>query len=55
MGHEQASTTLDIYTHAPDDDEARVLAAFGDSAAFSLPFEATEPTEEDEDDETDAG
>ena len=54
MGHEQASTTFDIYTHAPDDDEARVLAAFGDSAAFSLPSEATEPSEEDEDVETDA-
>jgi integrase len=31
MGHEQTSTTLDIYTHAPDDYENRVLAAFSAS------------------------
>ncbi|MET8064187.1 tyrosine-type recombinase/integrase [Micromonospora sp. NPDC005313] len=28
MGHEQASTTLNRYTHTPDDYAARVLAAF---------------------------
>lgn len=37
MGHEQASTTLNRYTHTPDDYADRVLAAFGDSAAFLLP------------------
>jgi hypothetical protein len=30
MGHEQASTTLNRYTHAPDDFAARVRAAFDD-------------------------
>lgn len=37
MGHEQASTTLNRYTHTPDDFGARVLAAFDGSAAFSRP------------------
>jgi integrase len=37
MGHEQASTTLNRYTHTPDDYSARVLAAFDGSAAFPLP------------------
>lgn len=37
MGHEQASTTLNRYTHTPDDYSARVLAAFDGSAAFLLP------------------
>jgi integrase len=34
MGHEQASFTLNRYTHAPDDYEDRVRAAFGVSADF---------------------
>ncbi|WP_233513890.1 tyrosine-type recombinase/integrase [Micromonospora craterilacus] len=46
MGHEQASTTLDRYTHTPDDYAARVLAAFDGSAASLLPL--TEETPEDE-------
>jgi integrase len=37
MGHEQGSTTLNRYTHTPDDYSARVLAAFDGSAAFPLP------------------
>jgi integrase len=37
MGHEQASTTLNRYTHTPDDYSAHVLAAFDGSAAFLLP------------------
>jgi Phage integrase family len=37
MGHEQASTTLNRYTHTPDDYSARVLAAFDGSAASLLP------------------
>jgi hypothetical protein len=40
MGHEQTSTTLDIYTHTPDDYERRVTEALNGSAAFSLPIEA---------------
>jgi integrase len=39
MGHEQASTTLNRYTHTPDDYAARVLAAFDSSAASLLPQE----------------
>jgi integrase len=37
MGHEQASTTLNRYTHTPDDYGQRVRATFDDSAPFSLP------------------
>ncbi|MGC4895623.1 tyrosine-type recombinase/integrase [Micromonospora sp. DT31] len=37
MGHEQASTTLNRYTHTPADYAARVLEAFNGSAAFLLP------------------
>jgi integrase len=39
MGHERASTTLNMYTHAADemDSRRRVLGAF---AAFSLPLPA---------------
>ena len=37
MGHEQAPTTLNRYTHTPDDYAARVLAAFDGSAASLLP------------------
>jgi integrase len=52
MGHEQASTTLDLYTHTPDDYERRVIAALDGPAAFSLPsiVEGEFPGE-DEDDE----
>ena len=37
MGHEQASTTLNRYTHTPDDYSQRVRAAFDGPAPFSLP------------------
>jgi integrase len=50
MGHEQASTTLNRYTHAPDDYAARVLAAFDAPAASPLPIdlEAGERSEIDD-------
>jgi hypothetical protein len=37
MGHEQASTTLNRYTHTPDDYGQRVKAAFDGPAPLSLP------------------
>jgi hypothetical protein len=37
MGHEQASTTLNRYTHTPDDYGQRVRATFDGPAPFSLP------------------
>jgi hypothetical protein len=36
MGHQQASTTLNLYTHAPDDYDARVRSVFDSPADFSL-------------------
>jgi hypothetical protein len=39
MGHERSATTLNRYTHAPDDFEARVTAASEDPAASALPVE----------------
>ncbi|MEH1055991.1 tyrosine-type recombinase/integrase [Micromonospora sp. CPCC 206171] len=45
MGHEQASTTLNRYTHTPDDYAARVLAAFDSSAAPLLPLAGEAPSE----------
>jgi hypothetical protein len=30
MGHEQASTTLDLYTHQSGDRNRRILSAFAD-------------------------
>jgi hypothetical protein len=45
MGHEQTSTTLDIYTHAPDDYESHVAKAFKDPAVFLLYPEADEAAE----------
>ena len=44
MGHEQASTTLNRYTHTPEGYDERVLAAFGAPADFS-------PTQADQSDE----
>jgi len=35
MGHEQASTTLDLYTHASQGRDGRVLAAFADDLLTS--------------------
>jgi hypothetical protein len=54
MGHQQASTTLNRYTHAPDDYAARVLAAFEDSADFSLTIDHENGEQDDEDDDEDA-
>jgi integrase len=53
MGHEQASTTLNRYTHTPDDYAARVLAAFDSSAASLLPQDEETSAESalDEDEE----
>ncbi|MEH0822568.1 MULTISPECIES: tyrosine-type recombinase/integrase [unclassified Micromonospora] len=45
MGHEQASTTLNRYTHTPDDYAARVLAALDSSAASLLPLAGEMPSE----------
>ncbi|WP_446217926.1 tyrosine-type recombinase/integrase [Micromonospora sp. IBHARD004] len=45
MGHEQASTTLNRYTHTPDEYAARVLAAFDSSAASLLPPAGETPSE----------
>ncbi|WP_174535057.1 tyrosine-type recombinase/integrase [Micromonospora chalcea] len=44
MGHEQASTTLNRYTHTPDDYAARVLEAFNGSAASLLPPTSETPS-----------
>jgi hypothetical protein len=50
MGHQQASTTLNRYTHAPDDYADRVLAAFDDSAAsLLLPSAEEDPDPNDAD------
>ncbi|MEO3923876.1 tyrosine-type recombinase/integrase [Micromonosporaceae bacterium B7E4] len=43
MGHEQASTTLNRYTHTPDDYADRVRRTFADD---SLTFDPPEPPEE---------
>ena len=37
MGHEQASTTLNRYTHVPTDTHARVRASLNAPAACSPP------------------
>jgi hypothetical protein len=50
MGHEQTSTTLDIYTHAPDDYEQHVLKASEGPAVFLLYPEADGTEEEHEGD-----
>lgn len=53
MGHEQASTTLNRYTHAPDDYAARVLPAFEDllrTAAFGRKAPPGSTFDEDGDD-----
>jgi hypothetical protein len=53
MGHEQTSTTLDLYTHAPTDYEQRVIAAFEDPAVFLLHLEAEDRVDEPEADDDD--
>jgi len=54
MGHEQTTTTLDLYTHTPDDYQERVLAALDGPAAFSL-RSTEEGPEEDQGDEDENG
>ena len=48
MGHANASTTLDRYTHAPIDYADRVRAAFETHADDLLTFTAPEPPGEDD-------
>ena len=50
MGHEQASTTLNRYTHTPDDYAARVLDAFAGPTASVLPPEPYTEAGDDHDD-----
>lgn len=50
MGHEQASTTLNRYTHTPDEYDRRVLAAFEASADFSPTREGRSGNDVREDD-----
>jgi integrase len=45
MGHEQASTTLNRYTHGSEDRDGRIRSAL---AAFLLPPPAPEDPEDDE-------
>jgi integrase len=54
MGHEQASTTLNRYTHTPDDYADRVRAAFDGPAASLLPQPDETGTDEDPDGDGDA-
>ncbi len=49
LGHEQASTTLDRYTHKPKDYDNQLRAALSGSADFSLTSEP-EPDPENEED-----
>ena len=51
MGHEQASTTLSIYTHVMGGMNDRVLGAL---AAFSLPSEPENDAEAPEPEDPDA-
>jgi integrase len=43
MGHEQASTTLNRYTHVPADTHARVRATLNVPAACSPPAPSGQP------------
>jgi hypothetical protein len=45
MGHEQASTTLNRYTHTPDDYGQRVRAAFDGPAPFRSLRTASQPAQ----------
>lgn len=42
MGHQKATTTLNLYTHAPSDYDARIRGTFGDAAEDSPSFGAEE-------------
>lgn len=46
MGHEQASTTLNRYTHTPDGHKQRVREALNGPAPFSLPLVAESDDDE---------
>ncbi len=48
MGHANASTTLDRYTHAPVDYADRVRAAFEGHTDDLLTFPPSEPPEEED-------
>lgn len=50
MGHEQASTTLNRYTHYQEDSARRILAAFEDPGAFWVPPTGKPDSEEPEED-----
>jgi hypothetical protein len=52
MGHEQASTTLNRYTHTPNGYDERILAAFGAPADFSPTPEDQPDVDEVEEDES---
>jgi hypothetical protein len=54
MGHQQPSTTLNRYTHTPDDYENRVVAAFCGPADFSLTPTTEQAETEDENEEEDS-
>jgi hypothetical protein len=47
MGHERASTTLDLYTHTSQGWDSSVRRSFAD---FPLTFGADDAQEEDDDD-----
>jgi hypothetical protein len=49
MGHANASTTLNRYTHAPADYADRVRAAFEAAADDPLTFPAPDRPEDDDD------
>ncbi|MEV4413550.1 tyrosine-type recombinase/integrase [Catellatospora sp. NPDC049609] len=46
MGHQNASTTLNLYTHAPDDYERKVRDLFGAPADEMLTFDPARPETE---------
>jgi hypothetical protein len=52
MGHANASTTLDRYTHAPTDYADRVRAEFEDHTDDLLTFSSSDSPEDDGDDGT---
>lgn len=52
MGHGRASTTLNLYTHTPEDYDERVRRAISGSADSSL---TSEPADDPGDDESPSG
>jgi integrase len=51
MGHQKATTTLNLYTHAPTDYDERVRRAFDRPAEFSRSFDLQEDQRVTESDE----